>query len=451
MTPLRADALAIWQAGVAAVDSQQLVQQAIHATPQQITFGDVVWKASPGSRICVVGAGKAGTGMVRGAEAALADHWGLRLSGWVNVPDDCVPQAGEPDASRSIRLHGARPAGLNEPTTAGVQGTEQILALVSQLREEDLCLVLISGGGSALLPAPLPGISLTDKQLVTRTLSRAGATIEELNCVRRALSRVKGGGLSRACTAGTLVSLIISDVAGDPLATIASGPTVEISPEPVRAMQLVREFFARANSPVPAAVEAALQARRTDAPAATRTSVHNLVIGNNRTAVEAAKQAAQQLGYEVALAEWDQPGEAADVGRNLAQQLAQRQSASPHRKTCLISGGEPTVHIAPSTLPQKGGRNQELVLAALCEWLPGFQGEAVLVSGGTDGEDGPTDAAGAWIDQATLRTIRQSPVNPMEFLKQHNSYPFLDQFGLLLKTGPTHTNVMDLRVGVCGG
>ncbi len=240
----------IWRAAVRAVDSHRLVEQSIRVERGELVIGRQRIPLSALRRIEIVGAGKAGAGMAQGAEAALSPL-GKPLSGWVNVPADCVRSL------PSITLHAARPAGLNEPTAAGVAGSEEILRRVSFLGEGDLCLVLISGGGSALLPAPIEGVSLADKAATIRQMSLAGAGIDELNCVRRQLSRIKGGGLARACRAQWLVTLVISDVIGDPLEVIASGPTIDFPPEPERALQLL-ERFAPGLEGIPASVVAAL-------------------------------------------------------------------------------------------------------------------------------------------------------------------------------------------------
>ncbi len=205
---LRNDALQIWQAGVDAVRSERLVQQALHVDGTTLVVGHQRLPLDAIGRIVVVGAGKAGAGMAAAVEDVLGPDLMRKkqLAGWVNVPADCVRPL---DA---IKLHAARPAGVNEPTPAGAAGSQQILRLVESLRPEDLCLCLISGGGSALMPAPVEGITLDDKLQVTRYLSAAGANIEQLNTVRKQLSAIKGGGLMRSCRAGRLASLIISDV-----------------------------------------------------------------------------------------------------------------------------------------------------------------------------------------------------------------------------------------------
>src|SRR5690606_19624071 len=192
-------------------------------------------------RIVVVGGGKAGAGMAQGVLQAIPEsvRQAKQLTGWLNVPADCVTECGP------IHLHAARPAGVNEPTPEGVAGTDEILRQVASLSDEDLCLVLISGGGSALLPAPAEGITLADKLAVTRHLSASGANIEQLNLVRKELSRIKGGGLARACRAGRMVALIISDVLGDPLHLIASGPTVTDPSSPREALNILDAFRSR--------------------------------------------------------------------------------------------------------------------------------------------------------------------------------------------------------------
>src|SRR5262245_26470450 len=219
---LRSDALAIWHAGLAAVRSDRLVTDNVRVDGESLLIGDESIRLSSVGRIAVIGAGKAGAGMAAGLEEALGPRVlaEKQVRGWINVPADCVRELG------CIHLHAARPAGINEPTSEGVLGAEKILEIVSSLGADDLCICLISGGGSALLPAPVAGVSLAEKQAITRQLSAGGANIEELNTVRKQLSRIKGGGLARACRAGRLITLIISDVLGDPLDVIASGPTV---------------------------------------------------------------------------------------------------------------------------------------------------------------------------------------------------------------------------------
>ncbi|MGE3778316.1 MAG: DUF4147 domain-containing protein, partial [Pirellulaceae bacterium] len=290
---LRADALAIWRAGVAAVDSQRLVQETLLVDGEQLLVGDLALPFRDFDRLIVVGAGKAGAGMAAGVEGALGPRWlhAKRVEGWVNVPANCVRPL------QRIHLHAARPAGVNEPTVEGVAGTSRILELVGSLSPRDLCLCLLSGGGSALLPAPIDGITLADKQALTKHLSAAGANIQELNTVRKQLSLVKGGRLSRACRAGQLITLIISDVLGDPLDVIASGPTVPDTATPAEALEVLQRFGARESGIAPAVFDVLQRAEWHREPSAAGGPVTNLVSGNNATAVDAAGQEAERRGY----------------------------------------------------------------------------------------------------------------------------------------------------------
>ncbi len=441
---LRRDALAIWHAGVRAVDSARLVTAAMHVEHGQLCIGELELPLDTLRRIVVVGAGKAGAGMALGVEQALGDQLlaDKRVTGWVNVPADCVRP------TRVVKLHAARDAGVNEPTAAGVQGSEAILRLVETLGSDDLCLCLISGGGSALLPAPVEGVSLADKLALTRFLSGAGANIAELNTVRKQLSRIKGNGLARACRAGRLVSLIISDVLGDPLDVIASGPTVPNSSTPQDALAVLDRFGARAAG-VALDAYAYIERLCSQPPtAAPTTEVTNLVIGNNATAVDAAGIEAVRLGYSPALiSSRELEGQAEEIGEHLAHMaLHMRSQRGPD---CLISGGEPVVKLVRSELRGRGGRNQQLVLAALDKLAQqGGAEQLVILSGGTDGEDGPTDAAGAIIDADTLDAAQRAGLVPRDFLDRNDAYNFFAPLGGLIKTGPTHTNVCDVRVVV---
>ncbi len=445
---LRNDAIAIWRAGVDAVDSERLVRQAVELTPDSLRICGLEILLANLGQIVVVGAGKAGAGMAAGFEQAVGSQiLDSRVSGWINVPADCVR------GLRRIHLHAARPAGWNEPTEAGVAGARAMLQMVARLRSEDVCVVLLSGGGSALLPAPPPRIRLADKQAVTRHLMRSGATIEELNCVRKQLSEIKGGRLARASRAGLLIALIISDVINDPLDVIASGPTVNDTSTPAAALAVLRRY---ANPPddVPQSVfdYLAAAAAQPDPHDPFPSAVHNCVIGNNQVAIEAAALRAKDLGYRVRSLGSNNRGEARNVGAELADLCVSiRDAAQPIvAPACVLSGGEPVVHLAKTDLPRQGGRNQEVALAALERLWNGRPDRIAVLSGGTDGEDGPTDAAGAIADADNLAAARRLGLDPFEYLAINNSYAFFEQTGGLLKTGPTHTNVMDLRVALIG-
>lgn len=441
---LRQCAEAIWSAGVAAVDSARLVQSAVRCQAGELTIAGETLPLRDIDRILVVGGGKAGAGMAAGLEAALGPEvLTTKVTGWLNVPADCVREL------QVIHLHAGRPAGLNEPVAAGVAGTTRILELAGSMTRRDLCLVLLSGGGSALLPAPAAGITLEDKQQVTRGLMQSGASIDELNAVRSCLSRFKGGGLLRAIPAGRTLALIISDVIDDPLPVIASGPTVAQRPDPRRALSILEARLG--TDQIPDRVRQQLLTSVTTADDATlaASACRNVIIGNNQTAVSAAAAQARQLGFEVAFEVTNQAGIARDVGRDLARACnTWRQRATTSRGWCLISGGEPVVQMVPTSQPRKGGRNQELVLAAGRELWDRVDDRCVVLSGGTDGEDGPTDAAGAVFDARVFRRAVDRQLHPDPYLEINNAYPFFDATGGLLKTGPTHTNVMDLRIAL---
>jgi glycerate 2-kinase len=439
---LRRDALRIWQAGVDAVGSDRLIRTSLRVEGAALLVGHDRLDLASIRRIAVVGAGKAGAGMAAAVEEVLGERLmnEKQLVGWVNVPEDCVRRL------RRIHLHGARPPGVNEPTEAGVAGAEEILRIVGSLGPEDLCLCLISGGGSALMPAPVEGITLADKLAVTRHLSAAGANIEELNTVRKQLSRIKGGGLARACRAGRLESLIISDVLGNPFDVIASGPTVADTSTPQAALAVLERFRA-ADAGIPARVFEYLRAaggRRADV-ARSAGRVADWIVADNGTAVEAANDAAIELGYSPAMVSArTSEGYAEDVGRHLAE-MAVRMWDRPG-PDCLVSGGEPVVKLVESSQRGLGGRNQQLVLAAAqFFWDVGAEG-LCLLSGGTDGEDGPTDAAGAVLDADVLLAARQRGLDPATFLARNDAYHFFEPLDALIRTGPTHTNVCDLRV-----
>jgi len=529
---LRRHALQIWQAGVEAVRADRLTHAAMQLDGDLLRIGNQEVALRAVRRIAVVGAGKAAGKMAAAVEEILGPRLMAekQLIGWVNVPADCAAGLAR------IHLHPARPPGVNEPTPQAAAGAAEILRIVEALGPDDLCICLIAGGGSALLPAPAEGITLEDKLAVTRFLSAAGANIQQLNTVRKQLSRIKGGGLARACRAGTLVSLIISDVPGDPLDVIASGPTVPDGSTPAAALEILRQFGAE-QAGVPRrvldylsakAAQAETSARsdesataapsdasttaactdssscgaRAEPPEGIQRRVVNLVIGNNATAVAAAAEEARRLGYTVesssatsceglaeqlgaALAEkalrmratvaaasrkelhkeglrdemhngalreavhkWPETtasGSALPAGQSVTEPGA---SCQPVVSTCYISGGEPVVKLVDVSRRGLGGRNQQLVLAA-AQYLWHRDCEALaLLSGGTDGEDGPTDAAGAVLDAAVLAAARQRQLDPADYLARNDAYHFFDPLGALIRTGPTHTNVCDLRVVV---
>jgi hydroxypyruvate reductase/glycerate 2-kinase len=449
---LRDDALAIWSAAVDAVRPEPLVRKAVFGLPAELRA-----EIEAAARVLVVGCGKAGAGMALGLEKslpALRD----RLAGLVNVPEggdaarlrlhvggaDRV--IGAPDFR--VRLHPARPAGSNHPTAAGVAGASEMLELLASAGPDDVAICLLSGGGSALLPLPADGVTLEDKQAVTRLLHASGATIGEMNAVRKHLSGVKGGRLAAAFRGKLLVSLVISDVVGDPLDVIASGPT---APDPTTfadALAVLDRY--RLTDRVPTSVVEVLRAGAAgsipETPKQLPPTVHNLVIGSNAVALAAARSVAEQLRYRVVDLGPFVEGEARDVGTavvGVVRNIRERAEPIP-TPACVLVGGETTVALGEGS--GKGGRNQEFVLAAAVKLGVERMAGVCVLSGGTDGEDGPTDAAGAVATVETLRRASELGLDPRAFLDRHDSYHFFDPVGGLIRTGLTDTNVMDVRV-----
>jgi len=467
---LRRDALAIWQSGVDAVRPQRLIPPVLRVAGDTLCIGAERLALADVGRIVVVGGGKAGAAMAVAVEQALGEAvcQSKHLTGWVNVPADAMAPG-----PRYIHLHAARPAGVNEPTPEGVLGAEEILRQVSELGPRDLCLCLISGGGSALLPAPAHGVSLTDKLTLTRRLSAAGANIRQLNTVRKHLSRIKGGRLAAACRAGRLVSLIISDVSGDPLDLIASGPTVADNSTAADALEVLDAFDLRNSEIAPTAIahlERSAAAKilpewpglerslrrgepknnqgnniQGEVREITPCRVTNLLIGTLAMAVTAASDEAVRRGYQTTHATAAElEGSAEQVGRELAQQAIEMRNTPGLQ--CHVSGGEPTVVLVDPACRGSGGRNQQLILAAGEVLLKESAADCLLVSGGTDGEDGPTDAAGAMVDFQLMAHAERLGLSPTDYLARNDAYTFFAAVDGLICTGPTQTNVGDLRI-----
>jgi hydroxypyruvate reductase/glycerate 2-kinase len=441
MSPLRDHARRIWQAAVTAADPFARVRDFLAADN---TLHSAL---ASGGRVIVCGGGKAGPAMAAGVEAALADSLD-RMTGIVSVP------AGSEAPLKRIQLRAARPAASNHPTTEGVAAVEEQLALLKTLAPGDAGVCLLSGGGSALLPAPVVGVSLADKQEVTRLLHACGATIDEMNCVRKHLSRIKGGRLAQAFAdrKTPLITLIVSDVVGDPLDVIASGPT---APDPTTfddALEVLERFAL--TDRVPSSVLAHL--RKGAAGAIPETlkrlpdGVRNHILCNNAASLAASAATAQGLGYRVVNLGSFIEGETRSVAVALAGVVRsiRHDDVPAAAPMCLLSGGETTVTLGPDH--GKGGRNQEFVLALLARLGEKEMHEVVILCGGTDGEDGPTDAAGAVADADTLRKATGAGLDLSRYRERHDAYAFFNATGDLLRTGLTGTNVMDVRVVLVG-
>ncbi len=391
------------------------------------------------SRLLVIGFGKASVPMARAMEENLGDiiTGGAVITKYGHgsrhgLAKICVHEAGHP-----------------VPDESGLKGTEALLDLAGPADEKTLVVVLISGGGSALFVSPFQGITLEEKQETTSLLLKAGAEIHELNTVRKHISRVKGGRLAEILRPALSVSLILSDVIGDSLDVIASGPTSPDSTTFADALYILvkHDLADRAPKSVTNLLEKGLKGLVPDTPKKGSPIFHkveNLIIGSNRLALDAAKRSADAMGMRSEILSAEISGEAVEAGKKLAlKALAEKREKREQGPVCLISGGETTVTVTGSG---KGGRNLELALAfaIATEGIPGI----TLLSAGTDGTDGPTDAAGAIVDGMTITRARSLGLDPEEYLRNNDSYNFFRKSGGLLITGPTGTNVMDIQIVV---
>jgi hydroxypyruvate reductase len=327
------------------------------------------------------------------------------------------------------------------PDERGLAASQRLLGLARSAREDDLVLFLVSGGGSALTPAPTPPVTLAEKQDVTRLLLAAGAPIEELNAVRKHLSGFKGGQLARAAWPATVLTLALSDVIGDPLDVIASGPTAPDPTTYATALEILerRRIFVRTPVSVLDRIEAGLRGEVEETPKPGDPifgRVTSLIIGNNALVTDAARATAARLGYRPHFLTRELHGEARGVARELVERARALEPPA-----CLVAGGETTVTVRGKG---RGGRCQELALAAALE-LHGGEGLTVLAAG-TDGTDGPTDAAGAIIDADTVARGHAGGADAQRALADNDAYHYLRTSGDLLVTGPTNTNLLDLYV-----
>ncbi len=408
---LRKDAEAIFKAGLEAVNPIQAVKRHVTLQDDKLKVGDKTYDLASYNSVYVIGTGKASAAMAQAVEELL----GERLKGGVvNV------KYGHSFPLKKIKVN---EAGHPVPDEAGFQGTEEIIQLLKQTGEKDLILCLISGGGSALLPYPAEGLTLEDMQQVTKCLLEVGACIHEINALRKHLSRVKGGRLAKLAHPSTLISLMLSDVIGDDLDTIASGPTVPDGSTFDDCLKILEKYQMRERIPN-SVVELLEKGARGEVeetpkagdPAFQRTQ--NLVIAGNILAIQAAQRKAEELGYNCLILSTFVEGETKEVARvhaAVAKEILQTGNPVP-RPACVISGGETTVTIRGKGL---GGRNQEFVLAAAIA-IDELE-NVVILSGGTDGTDGPTDAAGAIADGLTKNRALEKGMNAEQYLKENDS------------------------------
>jgi glycerate 2-kinase len=435
---LRQQALAIFRAALAAADPIAAILRHVRLRDNAVLASRTRYPLRGIRKIHVIGAGKAGAAMAQAVEGLdlPADKRGASL---VNV------KYGHLAKLRWIELN---ESGHPVPDAAGERGAERIAAIATGASREDLVICLASGGASALLPFPAPPVTLEQKQAVTKLLLACGATIHEINAVRKHISSIKGGQLARMAFPARVLTLILSDVIGDNLDVIGSGITAPDA-STFTSAQAVLEKYGIINQ-TPASIRERLASgsrgeiretpKRGD-PAFAR--VQNLIVGSNRLAVDAAAAEARALGFRTLVLSTQIEGETREIARMHAA-IVKEIALYGHpvvRPACVISGGETTVTLRGSGM---GGRNQEFVLAAAIE-IAGLD-RTVVLSGGTDGTDGPTDAAGAIADGSSLA---RSP-DAQKHLADNDSYHYFEKLGDLVITGPTHTNVMDVRVLLVG-
>ena len=479
-SPLLDDARAIYETALGAVDPARLVRANVSLEGDGLRILGETFDLGGFENVYVLAFGKAAAAMAAGIGEALGD----RLSGGLVVSPSPGGVEGGPEREPDTR-HTQRPAApgrvarLEEikashplPDNASVEAARRALDLAEGAGEKDLVILAISGGGSALLCLPAEGISLDEKKAVTLRLLRAGASIGELNVVRKHLSGIKGGRLAKAAFPAMVISLVISDVVGDDLESIASGPAHWDSSTFADARDVLSKYGLWDSSP-PSARTHIERGMRGEEPETLKSDdpvfegVHEFVIGNNLTALRGARREAERRGFEPFILTSEDEGEARAAARSYVAfmaSLACSMSGGP-KPLCLLAGGELTVSV---TGKGTGGRNMEFVLAALVEMRkesigPSFCGTCapsgdrgglagnlpldwLALSLGTDGIDGPTDAAGAWADAATFDRARGLGLDPEKFLDENDSHSFFEKTGNLIVTGPTGTNVCDVRV-----
>ena len=424
----------IFKAGVKAVDPERAVQKYVRRQGNQLFVGDCSYILDSYKRIFLIGAGKGTAPMAKAVEDILGPYLN---NGWI------VVKYGH---GLPLKKTDIMEAGHPIPDKAGLEAAEELLKQAQECTEEDLIICAFSGGGSALLPAPFPPLTLDQKQETTRLLLECGATINEINSIRKHLSRSKGGWLAKEAYPATVVSLLLSDVIGDRLDVIASGPTVPDESTYSDCIKIIDRYELSDRLPKSVAdyFKKGAAGSLPETPKAgdpVFSKVQNLIVGNNRESLLAARERAISLGYNTIILSSQIEGEAREVAQVFAaigKEISQANlPISP--PACIIAGGETTVTIQGRG---KGGRSQELALACAIA-IDGWKGISLL-SAGTDGTDGPTDAAGAIVNGTTCKRARQANLYPRDFLLANDSYTFFESLGDLLKTGPTRTNVMDI-------
>ncbi|MFA6163535.1 MAG: glycerate kinase [Methylobacter sp.] len=441
LSAIRENAVSIFQAGVAAADPYIAVKKCLSASDHHIEIllnldDNKQKRVGRWSKVHLIAFGKAACAMAQAAQEIIPAHMlagrGIAVTNYENeTPINNVDVIG---ASHPL------------PDAAGLKGAQLIADHVRSAQKDELVLALISGGGSALIPYPVEQITLQEKIATTNLLLACGATINQINCVRKHLSQIKGGGLARMAKPADLHALILSDVLGDDLSSIASGPTV---PDSTTFSDAIEVFKAKGVwDQVPANVQHYLEQGRLGNVAETPKPGDNAfnntghtLIGSNSISVNATLQAAQDIGYETKLYSDNLCGEAREEAEKL---VIHAKMLTVNKPIALLAGGETTVTLKGNG---RGGRNQEMALAfAIAAEKHGLTGNWTFLSGGTDGRDGPTDAAGGIVDQNTIKRMTQAGIDPIELLENNDAYTALKSSNDLLDTGATGTNVADLQI-----
>ncbi len=429
---LRNQAIRIFRRAVEAAQPERAVLDHLTIADGYLVAGRKRYRLGRFRNVYVIGAGKAALRMARAVERLLGQTITVGL---INIPES---------GDRLLRRIATNRAGHPVPDRNGERGAKRIADIARKADADDLIVCLISGGASAMLPLPASPVTLAEKQETTRLLLACGADIHEMNCVRKHISALKGGQFARLAYPATVLTLLLSDIMGDDLDVIGSGPTVPDRSTNADARAVLAKFGLQKRVPASVATRLADDANETP-KAGDRVfeRVQNVLIGSNRMAVEAAAGAARELGFRTMILSTHVQGEAREVARvyaGIAREI--RTSGHPLRPpACIVSGGETTVTLSGSG---RGGRNQELALAAALA-LDRLD-DVLLLSAGTDGIDGPTDAAGATVDGNTIARAKRAGVDAAAALANHDSYRFFAAVGDHIKTGATGTNVADVQI-----
>lgn len=439
MVPNSADlALEVFKAAIRAVEPERLIEGAVEMRGNKLWIGKQRVALHPRGKLYVIGAGKASGALARALEPRLGD----RVTG-----GQVVVKYGHSEPCRRVKVvEAAHPY----PDEAGIKATASIVEICRGAGEEDLILCLLSGGGSALLSDCPAGSDLDEWIAFSKRLVNSGAAIGEINAVRKHLSFVKGGQLARIAWPARVVSLVLSDVVGDPLDVIASGPTVADPTTFGEALAVLEKYKLAGETPEPILeqLQRGAQGLLPETPKPGESCLsrsRNVVIGNNRMALAAAAKEACNRGVETSIVTDSLQGDVGSAAEWIVEMA--RKQAGQHRGDkagCLIFGGEPTLEVKGKG---KGGRCQHLALQAAA--LVRNQRNITVLAAGTDGSDGPTDAAGAWVDGGTWDKALSAGLEPGGFLERFDSYSFFERLGGHVITGPTRTNVMDIVIAIC--